>query len=113
MHIHNSTNLFCDPIFEQDNYNDDNGSGEDFEEFADDCEEFTGGNNFLIFLRDIILDLTKIFTSATHTNYRVITLISKFYYLFYSLIVKYIILIPQQLSVLNHYGVGKLLSMHI
>lgn len=58
MHIHSDPfNLSCNPIFEQDDYDEDNESGEDFEEFADDCEEFTG-------------DLTKIFTSAGHTNYR-------------------------------------------
>ncbi|KAF7624755.1 Serine/threonine-protein kinase RIO1 [Meloidogyne graminicola] len=56
MHIRSDLlNPSCDPIFEQD---DDDGSGEDFEEFADDCEEFTG-------------NLTKIFTSVCHTNYRV------------------------------------------
>uniref|UniRef100_A0A915LIG2 Serine/threonine-protein kinase RIO1 n=1 Tax=Meloidogyne javanica TaxID=6303 RepID=A0A915LIG2_MELJA len=58
MHIHmDPFDLSCDPIFEQDDYDEENGSGEDFEEFADDCEEFAG-------------DLTKVFTSAGHTNYR-------------------------------------------
>jgi len=108
-------NLSCDPIFEQDDYDEENESGEDFEEFADDCEEFTGGLFFISLSKvNIFLDLTKIFTSAGHTNYRVIFTITIIVILYFcSLIVNTTTPILLQLFVLNHCGVVKHISNHI